>query len=476
MQQAIETPTIGQSYLQMPYNLYVWLRKEFMCLCGDQLEAMIMRVVEYEIEGDRRAWVRHATELIEQGKPAPEEPEWWITLSHKQIVTRLYDVIKNEKTLRTKLKSLVEDKKFLLMRDNPNNHYGAPQYTINKALVQEKLNGLPPLPGISEAAKSQATPLPNLVPPPNDTSSRNRQEGGTYSGTSHLPKVAPVTSQNRGVPPTKSGRTNKKRKNTENSNKNSEKRNDDLMSSPPDDSSFVSSDLNLSQGGVADPPPGVEAAPPIATTMPEMQNEHDDISHDAQGYKTSNSDAVMKNSTVMEKMLLDWLATLETELTEGKIKRFAVGRIAEMPADMQRLLSAVHGPDDVRGIYNVVRSQALFSDGRIIWGTNLAKEESIAAWQESCAGAGQQEDLQPLTESSRNDLERDIRAAYPTLWIQAIDDEFVGLALIIWYGDAKEDYMLIRCRADWKAWHDDPLLGRALAYADLVAQREAIAG
>jgi hypothetical protein len=165
--QAQDTPALPQNYLQMPYSQFVWLRREFMALCEDFLEAMIMRAIEYEIEGDRRAWLRHAAEVIEQGKEAPQEPEWWITLSHKQIISRLYEASRSEKTIITKLRSLV-NKRFLLMRDNPNNRYGSPQYTINKDVVQGKLDELPSLPGMRESAKSQATLPPSLTPPPNN--------------------------------------------------------------------------------------------------------------------------------------------------------------------------------------------------------------------------------------------------------------------------------------------------------------------
>jgi hypothetical protein len=208
-----ENATIAQSYLQMPYNQYVWLRKEFMSLCNDALEAMIMRVVEYEIEGDRRVWLRKAAELAEQGKPIPEEPEWWITLSHKQIIARLYDAFKNEKTVRAKLQSL-EEKRFILVRQNPDSRYGAPQYTINKDLIQRMLNALPPLPCIRDAAKSQANPLPETVPPTKSgTPYQERQGAGTRFGGREVPKTAGGTSQSRQGAGTKSGTPYKKGRN-----------------------------------------------------------------------------------------------------------------------------------------------------------------------------------------------------------------------------------------------------------------------
>lgn len=213
MSEDIAHSTIAQSYLQMPYNQYVWLRKEFMCLCGDQLEAMIMRIVEYEIEGDRRTWLRKATELAEQRKPVPEEPEWWITLSHKQIATRLYDAVKSEKTIIAKLRSLTQ-KQFLLTRLNPNNPYGSPQYTINRKLVQEKLNELPALPSIRDAAKSQVTHPTDMTPPSKNIPSPQTLGVGANVGGHLPPKMDGGSPQTLGEPPSKNGGTNKKKEET----------------------------------------------------------------------------------------------------------------------------------------------------------------------------------------------------------------------------------------------------------------------
>ena len=191
---------IEEKFLKMPYGKMLWLRLEFMMLCDDEIEALIMRVVEYEIEGTRQYWLRKAQDCVNQGKTTPEEPEhWWIPLSYKQFMIRLYGVVKNKKTVIEKLNKLT-GKQFLLRRDDPENKYGTPQYTINKDLVQEKLNGLPDLPSLKDAAKSVGTqpkkPIPvDGTPPPEDNESDPSQvvvppipvDGTPHTSSYHSP-------------------------------------------------------------------------------------------------------------------------------------------------------------------------------------------------------------------------------------------------------------------------------------------------
>lgn len=254
--------------------------------------------------------------------------------------------------------------------------------------------------------------------------------------------------------------------------------------SPSFDSSF---DLNNSQGGATPPPLGdkgvpssesrLRIAPRLDISSPEMPVVHVDQSS---GYKTddsveaSDNVAVMENSTaeVTEALVMSWLKTLEQEeVDEKRVKHFSIGRIAGDEEAMARLLSAVHGLDGVRGLYRTVRGQQRFRDGRIIYGLNLTSVEAIRDWLQSRRPAINPA-LQPFTEATRNDLMREIQAKYK-LWVQAPPaDPELGLILLIWHGDEEYEYMLIQCRADWEGWRDDPLLERALAYADCVLSRE----
>ena len=221
---------------------------------------------------------------------------------------------------------------------------------------------------------------------------------------------------------------------------------------------------------------------PIAVSNPthseDKQGANEPQDSDA-GYKTADSDVlnattqnVIQNSTV----LLSWLTALEQEETEmvagRRIRHFSVGRIAGDEEAMKRLLSAVSSLDNLRDLYKIVRSQPLFRDGKLIYALNLANPGMLALYETSRPI----EPMQRLTVATRNALERDIRAEYPALWVQQADDADFGLILLIWYGDEQADYILVRDREDWQSWRVDPLLQRAVEYAQAVLQSEQAAG
>jgi hypothetical protein len=158
---------IEEDFLKMPYNKTVLLRLEFMIICEDELEALILRLIEYAIEGLRTHWLTTVKSLAEQGKPIPEEPQWWVSLSYSAIITRLYGAIKNKKTAIAKITALM-NKQLILRRQDPNNPYGSPQYTIDRELLQKKLDELPALATLKNAAKHQVDPIPATGTPSDD--------------------------------------------------------------------------------------------------------------------------------------------------------------------------------------------------------------------------------------------------------------------------------------------------------------------
>ncbi|GCF10886.1 hypothetical protein [Dictyobacter arantiisoli] len=137
-----------------PYNLFLMERLEFVLITQDDLEAKIMRLVEYEMIKKKEKWQAEVTNAIEAKIAPSEEPkEYWCQLSHAQIIGKLYkfDAAKvggkhplsiSKATIRKALNNIVE-KGWLLTRTAPDDEFGAPQYTLNRQAIQTAMNELP---------------------------------------------------------------------------------------------------------------------------------------------------------------------------------------------------------------------------------------------------------------------------------------------------------------------------------------------
>ncbi len=146
---------------EFPYNLFLKERLEFVVICQDELEAKIMRVIEYEMIKLKEAWQAKCELATEAKKPLPREPrDYWVRLSHSMIIARLYrfdsawfkrekgkkeqgeekqkedkhPLLLSKSTLRNAINSLIT-KGFLVMRSKPGDEYGAPIYTSFKRPV-----------------------------------------------------------------------------------------------------------------------------------------------------------------------------------------------------------------------------------------------------------------------------------------------------------------------------------------------------
>jgi len=183
-----------------PYALFLMERLEFVLLCQDELEAKILRVVEYEMTKAQDAQL--ARPNSQQQKLRPQEPPvLWVQLAHAQFFSRLYkyDTSKvaarqplsmSKGTLRKAINSLLA-KQLLFGRARPGDEFGAPEYTLNRPLIQEKLNALPAdpfhvfCPGRG-ACREPDRHLQNVHLPPAHTDKGDLQNthpplpGGTY--------------------------------------------------------------------------------------------------------------------------------------------------------------------------------------------------------------------------------------------------------------------------------------------------------
>lgn len=146
---------------EFPYGAFLKQRLEFVLLRDDDLQAKIMRVIEYRMIRIKSDWLERVAQAVEEGKPEPPEPDYWITLSYAQITVQLYmfnsskakegkeivEGLKNSlsrNTLGKAMRALIDDK-YVLTRPNPDKtkEYDATQYRLNRPLIQEHLNRFP---------------------------------------------------------------------------------------------------------------------------------------------------------------------------------------------------------------------------------------------------------------------------------------------------------------------------------------------
>jgi hypothetical protein len=207
---------------EFPYNLFVKQRLEFVVICQDHLAAAIMRIVEYEMIKSKETWQNKVVTAVEAKKTPPKEPaEYWVRLSHGQLIAKLYyyDSGKIEKpgedateeeikeylkkkgialsksTIRRTINLLIE-MGFLLMRSKPGDEFGAPLYTLHRANIQKAMKALPQNPfsifnywgGVSNLESGGE--LANLELPPNNLESGelpNCEVGVAKNESPHFP-------------------------------------------------------------------------------------------------------------------------------------------------------------------------------------------------------------------------------------------------------------------------------------------------
>ena len=143
------------SIFNFPYGTFLMERLEFVLITGDELEAKILRVIEYEMIRAKQRWQEKVAFAIEAKKTPPAEPkEYWVRLSHTQIIAKLYkfDTAKvggaksplsmSKTTLRRALNQLL-DKKLIAMRSVDGDEFGATLYTLNRRAIQRVLDEMP---------------------------------------------------------------------------------------------------------------------------------------------------------------------------------------------------------------------------------------------------------------------------------------------------------------------------------------------
>lgn len=130
--------------LDFPYGSYLMLRLEYVLICGDELEAKIMRLIEMYMDNDRKKLLQEYLNSTKDCKPADQvniTKDVWAPISYRLFMYDLYDQVKSENTLKRAIKSL-QKKNFINVKFEQSNRYDAPKYQINVGVVQEEFNKL----------------------------------------------------------------------------------------------------------------------------------------------------------------------------------------------------------------------------------------------------------------------------------------------------------------------------------------------
>jgi len=139
---------------EFPFNLFLMERLEFVLICQDELEAKIMRIIEYDMVKQKENWQTRVAKAVEEKRTPPPEPKvYWVRLSYTQILARLYrfdskkvgakhPLSLSKTTLRLAINSLIK-KTLIYTRSKPGEEFGAPLYTLNRPLIQEAMSQLP---------------------------------------------------------------------------------------------------------------------------------------------------------------------------------------------------------------------------------------------------------------------------------------------------------------------------------------------
>lgn len=125
--------------LTFPFTSYLMVRLDYVVICGDELEAKIMRIIEMYMEDERK--IIYKTLLndprndIDPQATIEITKDVWPAISHRLFKNDLYDQDMAENTLKRAIKSL-KKKSFIKVRDTGLKRYESPSYQIDTEVVQ----------------------------------------------------------------------------------------------------------------------------------------------------------------------------------------------------------------------------------------------------------------------------------------------------------------------------------------------------
>jgi hypothetical protein len=154
--------------LSFPYENFLMLRRAFIQIVGNELEAKVLRILEKTVEAERKRLYR---DRLNRGKGREDSLdgtcEVWVAISYKTFMSELYETVASETTLKRALKGLL-DKRLIFRRYQPHARYDAPEYKLHVSALQLLLDvlgtaeGPTVIPSILEGLK--ALPAQELTP------------------------------------------------------------------------------------------------------------------------------------------------------------------------------------------------------------------------------------------------------------------------------------------------------------------------
>lgn len=125
--------------LSLPFNSFLMLRLEYALLTGNDLQAMLLRIIEKRMEDQRR---RLYQQRMNSMRDVPQEvvldipKEVWVPISHAAFLYDLYGLVLSENTLKKALHELRKRK--LIFTRKGQGRYAPDEYQLNLKLLNEE--------------------------------------------------------------------------------------------------------------------------------------------------------------------------------------------------------------------------------------------------------------------------------------------------------------------------------------------------
>lgn len=130
--------------LSLPFNSFLMLRLEYALLTGNDLQAMLLRIIEKRMDDQRRHLYRERMNA-RNGTVPPEAVldiarDVWVPISHAAFLYDLYGLVLSENTLKKALQEL--RKRQLIFTRKGQGRYAPDEYQLNLKLLHEEFQSM----------------------------------------------------------------------------------------------------------------------------------------------------------------------------------------------------------------------------------------------------------------------------------------------------------------------------------------------